>query len=527
MREYSKVFSYRSLVYLVVLSTVAIFSPMLLSENASISASRVFAIFTLVAFGQVFLSFKTLLSEWVALVFFLSDAAVIMVLVRVSGSSASPFLVLYPLLVLGCAIVFKPLLSGIITGATLVFMYFSIGSSVSILGNSLAILMTAFLGMYLVSALDSSGVALKKSEGARRRLENLQKAILANIPSGLMSIDSEGRIIQVNAVGLRILNLNEGRVLGSHIRNLLPGLDVEILKLNTLVPRVGAPEDLADLVGHGDRPIVNFNLSSGDTLQLGYSVARLSDPEDKSIIGSLLVFQDLTDILKMEESLRLSEKLAAIGKLAAAIAHEIRNPLASISGSAQLLSDVKQISDEDKKLLSIIQRESTRLDELITEFLEYVHPHKPKMEPINLYELCERVVDGLKVNAKWKALNTSISISPRSSRTQIILGDTNKITQALLNFIFNSGQAGATKVELGLESAHRLEVRDNGSGISLENKKRLFEPFFTTKERGTGLGLATSYRALQSMRAEVSVSSPALQFCEKGGTIFSIHFNGG
>jgi two-component system sensor histidine kinase PilS (NtrC family) len=295
-------------------------------------------------------------------------------------------------------------------------------------------------------------------------------------------------------------------------------VDAQIYKLNTLVP------ELFDLETSLDRPMVKFARGDGEELQLGYSVTRLSDPEDQSTLGSLVVFQDLTKIAKMEESLRMSEKLAAVGKLAAGIAHEIRNPLAGISGSAQLLRGSEHLDDEDKRLLAIIQRESLRLDALITEFLEYVRPQKPKFEEVHLNEVVREVIEGLQVNPKWNAEGCKLLFGSETNEPFVVKGDRNKITQALINFVLNSGQAGARRVEIRIDPDAHLHVVDDGHGISPEHQARLFEPFFTTKEAGTGLGLATSYRALEAMEARISVRSPVPDFCDQGGTMVSVQF---
>lgn len=527
MQRYSQVLAYRSLSYLVLTIAFALLSSALLFEGAAFGVGPIFFALATVSLGQFLSSFGTLESrsaESTLLAFFMTDAAIAMILIRSSGSSSSPFLVLYPVLSLSSAVVFRGRTSQIYSFLLFVFMIFSVGFGLSILGNGLGILLTTILGGYLAKALDKSGVALKESEGERRRLENLQKAILTNIPSGLMSVDSRGRIIQINAVGMQILGLDDHSLLDHFLRDILPEVSEKIFRLNTMVPVLGA-----DIVGP-ERRTVKYQKPGGEWLELGYSVSRLSDPDDRSPLGNLVVFQDLTLITKMEEELRLSEKLAAVGKLAAGIAHEIRNPLAGISGSAQLLSANDSMHAEDRSLLNIIQRESTRLDTLITEFLEYVKPQKPKLQPVELYRVCEQVIESLNVNPKWTKLACTARMHPDARRELRASGDPNKITQVLMNFLLNSGQAGAKLVEISLLETQKgpvLEIRDNGKGISAEHQLRLFEPFFTTKETGTGLGLAISYRGLETMGAKIEVRSPLPDFADaKSGTMFRIEFKG-
>lgn len=487
MLRYSQVLAYRGLAYLILTTLFGLFSSSLVFEGSVLGVTPIFMALAVVALGQslaVFFDGDQPQAESTLFAFFLADAALAMILVKSSGSSSSPFLVLYPLLSLATSVLFRGKKAHGYAVLLMIFVVPSVGFSLSILGNGLGIVLTSLLGGYLAKALDKSGVALKYSEVERRRLENLQKAILTNIPSGLMSVNAHDVIIQVNVIGSQILGLPESALLNHHLRDILPEITDKIVRLNTQVPVLGA-----DMVGP-ERRSVSYRKPSGEILELGYSVSRLMDPEDHQPLGNLVVFQDLTMITKMEEELRLSEKLAAVGKLAAGIAHEIRNPLAGISGSAQLLSAAasSNMHEEDLHLLNIIQRESVRLDLLITEFLEYVKPQKAKLEPVELYHLVEQVIESLQVNAKWKKLSCEAKIHPLSRKELYASGDRNKIIQALMNFLLNAGQAGAQVVELSILSSQSgpvLEIRDDGKGISPEHQVHLFEPFFTTKESGT------------------------------------------
>ena len=520
MKNSPQIFCWRAVAYAALLALISIFSSSLFYEGAGYHPSDVFFVISVVTVGQAILAWSVQ-AESSLFALFLADAVIAMLLVRSSGSSASPFLVLFPMLSLGGAVILRPLYALILAGVSIAFMSLSVGFGLAILGNAAAILATSFLGIYLTRALKKSDIALSASEGARRRLENLQKAILANIPSGLMSVDSQGRIIQINRVGVRILGLSEDQVLSRSLRTLLPDVESQVTRLNTLVPVLEAQE------AHNDRPTVKYRKpDNSEELQLGYSVARLTDPADRGVLGTLVVFQDLTNVMKLEENLRTSEKLAAVGKLAAGIAHEIRNPLAGISGSAQLLASLTNLSEEDGRLLAIIIRESTRLDSLITDFLEYVRPAKAKLETVHLDDLVAKLIESLQVNPKWQKLSCEIRLKVNGTGPVLAQGDAHRITQVLMNFALNSGQAGARNAEFTLGPGPRLELRDDGSGIPPELQTRLFEPFFTTKESGTGLGLATSYKAIEAMEARIEILSPLPDFVAKGGTMIRIDFKG-
>jgi two-component system sensor histidine kinase PilS (NtrC family) len=508
----------RAALYLAIVFFIVVYYPILFIADNSEHSHVLFTLIFLSASLQFVYSFK-LTSIHQIFSLFLADSAVAMYLVKTTGASASPFLLLFPLLSLGSAIILKTLwMPWIVAASSSLLMSFAVGFGPSIFGNVFAILVTTYLGQYLARLLEKTDRALVKSEGARKRLENLQKAILQNIPSGLMSIDTAGKIIQINPVGLQILGKAEYEVLGYFLSDLMPELDKLRDKLHTLVPV------LDHLRRETDRKVVEFSSAKGK-MKLGYSLARLYDPEDKSPIGTLVVFQDLTHIMELEETLRLNEKLAAVGKLAAGIAHEIRNPLASISGCAQLLIGTPNLDQEDQKMLNIIQSESQRLDNLITEFLDYVRPPQLKFEKVDLKALITRIKESFQLNPKWLELKCEIICNFPDSDV-IALGEPNKLTQVLMNFILNAGQAGAHRVTLSLESPAKLSIKDDGSGIPKDIQSRIYEPFFTTKEKGTGLGLAISYKLLESMGAAVRLESPLIELGNQKGTQFTIDFRG-
>ncbi len=514
VRNGSLIVAIRALAYFAVLAVVGIAGQSIILDGSTRQLSDILLVVVALAAGQALLAFSP--SAWGLVGLALSDLVVTTDLVRASGSSASPFLVLYPVIALGATTVFPLPVAAPLVGAALGAMAFGVGFSLSIVGNGLGILATGVLGAYLAKTLARRDEDLRVSEGARRRLENLQKAILANIPSGLMSVDSEGRIIQVNGVGAKILGRRESDLLHRSLGEVIPAIDEQVTRLNTLLPVAGG---LDPSLTRGDRLTVRYQGPDGQRLQLGYSIARLTEPDGNAVLGSLVVFQDLTEIIRMEESLRTSEKLAAVGKLAAGIAHEIRNPLAGISGSAQLLAGLSGLGEEDQRLLQIIQRESTRLDGLITEFFDFVKPPQLKPESVDLVELARQLEESLKVNPKWKALGTELRlVTPTDGATPRAMGDRNKLTQVLLNLTLNSGQAGAKRVELRVDRDASIVVLDDGCGLSAEAQKRLFEPFFTTKDTGTGLGLAVVYKLIESMAGSIEVRSPVPEFASRGGT---------
>lgn len=243
------------------------------------------------------------------------------------------------------------------------------------------------------------------------------------------------------------------------------------------------------------------------------------DEINESLTISLI--RDVTDLRKLEDQLKQKEKLAAIGQLAAGIAHEIRNPLAGISGSVQLLST--ETNDPDQmKLMKIIIKEIDRLNNLITEFLEYAKPEKKPDQSVDTAQVLDEVIQNVKHHS---ALAGRVQWQLQFS-TFKIMGFSEKLKQAFLNIVINAIQALENQENPRIKIFNSQEngfvtvsIQDNGAGMKPETLKRLFEPFHTTKIKGTGLGLAVTHKILEAHSAQVEVKS------EVGvGTEFIIKF---
>jgi len=232
------------------------------------------------------------------------------------------------------------------------------------------------------------------------------------------------------------------------------------------------------------------------------------------VIGTIVIFQDLTELREMESRLKREERLAAVGRLAAGIAHEIRNPLASISGSIEMLRSGLSVESEDRRLMDIILRETDRLDGLISEFLTYVKPVRHRMGRVDLEHVLRETAEALRATDAGR--NVSLSLPPPGT-LHAIRGDRDHLKQVAWNLLLNAVQAtrGQGKVEIrGADSRLGrsgdvviVEVVDDGVGISPEDLPRIFEPFFTTKERGTGLGLAMVHKVVEAHGGHIEVES--------------------
>lgn len=235
--------------------------------------------------------------------------------------------------------------------------------------------------------------------------------------------------------------------------------------------------------------------------------------------------EDVTDARKLETQLRQREKLAAVGALASGIAHEIRNPLASISGSIQLLQGMGDWKlEESQKLTRIVLREIDRLNGLISEFLDYVRPENTRREIIDLRALAQEVLDMVKLNVQVRSDVRQSLLGPERA---LILGDVDKLKQAMLNILLNAYQAmeknsapPEIRVEIQTDPGRVvLVIEDNGPGMTEKVLSRLFEPFHTTKPKGTGLGLAVTHKIIENHSARIFVRSQLGQ-----GSQFRIEF---
>jgi two-component system sensor histidine kinase PilS (NtrC family) len=228
-------------------------------------------------------------------------------------------------------------------------------------------------------------------------------------------------------------------------------------------------------------------------------------------------FQDLTELRKMEKSVRQAERLAVLGGLAAGVAHEIRNPLASISGSIELLHQMPQADEDSRALMSIVLREIDRLNGLLTDLLDYANPRPIKLAPLDLVELVRDTVRVFENDPNLAGVDV-VLVGDDRLRPVPMTGDAAKLRQVLWNLLRNAAEAGGT-VEVEVvprEVDVEIRVRDDGPGISAEHRSRIFEPFFTTKARGSGLGLATVHSLVTDHRGTITFES------HDSGTCFTV-----
>jgi len=385
----------------------------------------------------------------------------------------------------------------------------------NILMDISAFYLVAFLSSVLSEQVRRSKAQLKEREIDLLELEALNQNIIQSMGSGLLALDADERITFLNRAGEEITGLKF--------------LEVYNLTLQETFPNCKIPDD----VNYGSpRWETIFKRKDGVNLHLGFSVSTLRDDKGRTR-GRILIFQDLTGFKKMEDQVKRAERLAAIGQLAAGIAHEIRNPLASMSGSIQLLKRELKLDSEGKRLMDIVLRETDRLNLLIHEFLLFAQPYQKARELVDLKGLIEDTVGLFIHNPEWikgielkKDLEGGIQLEANSEQMRQILwnllvnavqamseGGTLTVTSKMMNGYQEVwGRSDLKSIHVDkMESPQtpyvEISIGDTGTGIHTEDLDRIFDPFFTTKDNGTGLGLAIVYRIVENYQGNISVKS--------------------
>ncbi len=366
--------------------------------------------------------------------------------------------------------------------------------------NVSAFFLTGLLSGALAQRLRVSEAALRSREVDVQELARLNQMILENIGSGLMMIDNQGLIQTFNAAASALTGYSHEDLVGRHFSGLFPQL---VINFTTQKPLRRQEMSFADKAGV--QKIIGY----------GYSFVTDGGQGRESV---LLTFQDLTEFKNLEQRYERAQRLAVVGRLASGMAHEIRNPLASISGSVQLLTHTPSLSADDLKLMNIVVREADRLSRLLGEFLDYAKPPKPRIQSVEVGRFMDDILDLLNSDPRC----SQVEIHRDYDAGQVISFDPDQIRQSLWNLSINAIESmeGRGDLHIGVSAADKsIYIEDSGSGISPEMKGRIFDPFFTTKDHGTGLGLAMVYASMEAHGGEVTLLDGAM-----GGARFVLRF---
>ncbi len=344
---------------------------------------------------------------------------------------------------------------------------------------------TAYLSGYLSSRLERTEKKLEEKDFDIKDLEFFNQEIIESLPSGLFTTDIKGRTLIFNKAAERITGINRKSIIGKRIDDVLPSFNFPFQE------------------GRRDEVIETENQKK--IIGLTISPFRGLAGDQK---GFIVVFQDLTKIKQLEADIQRKEQLAAIGELSSSIAHEIRNPLASLKGSIQMLKEGVFQESHKEKLMEIALKEMDRLNRIVTDFLTYSRPAPLVWNAVNICALLDTTIELLK-NA---ASENKISIKKQYSNDIEIIADSGKLQQVFLNLGLNAIEAMPDGGELTIAISDKndtieVDFEDTGTGIEEKNLKKIFYPFFTTKEQGTGLGLAISYRIIEEHRGTIDLKT--------------------
>jgi two-component system, NtrC family, sensor histidine kinase PilS len=455
-----------------------------------------------------------------------TDILLTAVVVQMSGGADSGFVSLYLMAVLGAATMGRVRQTwaaagtcALIYGATCLLEGLGMLEPLSLgppapplspaeVATACARTLAGLLGVTVLSSFLDKQLASSTLQVGDLRAMN--ENILRSLTSGLVGVDNEARVIYWNPAARALLGLRDDD-LQQPVATLLPGVE----------PRLLAASHSGNSGPHG-RFELELRTRGGAPVHLGLHCSPLLDGRGQPI-GQLINFQDVTRLHELAEQVRRSERLAAVGGLAASVAHEIRNPLAAISGSAELLG-AAALPEEDGRLLSIIRRESTRLSGLVTDMLAFTRPRPPNRARVSLVRVTREALEHFRADPTNAGLRLELHTPEPVPDVEV---DAAQLTQVLWNLLRNAAEAmagqGAVTLEVRPRPKHdevELAVADEGPGIPEDQRERVFDPFFTTKERGTGFGLAIVHRIVQDNGGTIEVTSTPGH-----GTVFRLRFS--
>jgi len=446
------------------------------------------------------------------------DLVIVTGFVYVTGGVFSPFSFLYLTVIVVAAamlpaggVVFAGL-SAIAYGLQAVLMYYKLlplpttleGIPVTpsasrvlsqILIHIVGFVLVAMLVSYLTSSLRHAHTMLEEETERSRQFVALTQHVVRSVGAGILAADLEGKALYINPAGASILGIsNVDAQIGKPLEAVMP-----LMEHNWgLIAGRARSHSVARIEG----------TLEGSDARLGLSVDPLKD-ETATVVGFIVNFQDLTELRIEAERDRMRDRMTATGEMAARMAHEIKNPLASISGSAQMLSSVGGVDQTGRRLLDIVVDESRRLSGILDGFLVFARPGQATHAMCDLSKLLN---DCLALLRRSDEINEAHKLVLESPDGLMILGEEHLLRQIFWNLSRNALQAMPDGGTLKISAERRDEIaiirwRDNGIGMSEEVRHRAFEPFVTSQTNGTGLGLAVVYSAVQEHGGSVDIVS--------------------
>ena len=391
------------------------------------------------------------------------------------------------------------------------YLFYTIGINIA------SFFSVAYLSSILNNRLRLIKDELQNKDIDFKKLQEFHRNVVQNMVTGLMTTDLEGRVTSVNIASETITGFPQSESIGKYCYQLL------------------TMEELSRLFTYkGDSISMPYHMEGecsrkdGDTILISLKISHLisqeADPQknlQQQVEGYICVFEDRTEIHNMEEKMKQSEQLAAVGKFSAGLAHEIRNPLASLSGSIQVLKQTLQIDEDQQQLMNIVLKETERVNDIVTDFLSYAQPRKCKSTVIDLTQLLQDIVILMKNSNEY---DPSINIQLVAPPDHIIIqSEEAQIKQMIWNLCINGIQAmdksGNLTMTLKKVEGYQhknfktnrrgvvIIVEDQGRGIPLDEQETIFDPFFTTREEGVGLGLPTVKQIVERFAGYIGLES--------------------
>ena len=358
---------------------------------------------------------------------------------------------------------------------------------------ALILLLIGFAGivsLFLAQAYRSARTSLT-------RIKVFSDTVVENMPIGLLVIDPDGKIASFNQTAEAVLQLSSGKVLGGKASEVLPQ------ELRSLTDELETQKGIIEKE-------IDCPLEDGKLTPLDVSVSLL-EGDDGTFWGHIILFRDLTEVQNLKREIERNQRLASLGRLAAGIAHEIRNPLSSIKGFATYFRERYKEVPEDQRTAEIMVQEVDRLNRVIGQLLEFARPMTIQKKSSSIQTVIHHSLKMIEREAQVKNIKINARLSPEIKNVSI---DADRINQVLLNLYLNSIEAmedeGTLSVQLSWdENSQRtkIAVSDTGVGIKKKDLVHIFDPYFTTRQSGTGLGLAIVHKIVESHRGEVRVES--------------------
>ena len=450
------------------------------------------------------------------------DIILTTVLVYITGSLRSNYSVLYPLIII-YSVIFLGRYGGLIIASAAGILYgllldfefykliphfFTVEHSydftaedvfIRILVHIVSFYILAYLASFVVEQEKKTRFLLQEKESAFNQLDRLFRSIVESVDTGVMTINLQGIIKTFNRAAEEITGFELAGVANRQLADILPEF---------------VPYFNGGLIKESNKSRMEIKIRGAQKkeIHLGCSISPLKDKNDKQI-GTILIFQDLTEIKQMEETLEKSKRLALIGEMAAGLAHEMRNPLASITGSIELIKQVRNLDETDERLMQIIFRGRDRLESFVRDFLLLARPIPATRELVDVNEITEEVLENIKLSGDWM---NEITINCIFAEKMIAYANKEQIRQVIYNLVLNAVQAmkegGVLTIKIQLikhlnQEGVEITITDTGCGIEEKNLNQIFEPFYTKKDKGTGLGLTIVGRIVDGYGGRIKIES--------------------